>query len=214
MESLKTAKEVVKFCEDRDVEIIHLWFVDILGQLKAVAITLPRAGHRARGRRGRGRLVGRGLRAHLRERPGRDAGHQHLPDAPLEGERRKRRPAHLRHPQPGRLPVHRGHPLRHEAPREEARPRRAAPPTSDRSWSTSTSRGSRTARFSTRPATSTRCRTTSAPSSAPARSRRSRPWRSRWRRRTTRSRTASTRSTSATPKRSKWPTRRSPTATS
>ena len=40
MESLKTAKDVVKFCEERGVEMIHLWFVDILGQLKAVAITL------------------------------------------------------------------------------------------------------------------------------------------------------------------------------
>ncbi len=39
MESLKTAKDVVKFCEDRDIEIIQLWFVDILGQLKAVSIT-------------------------------------------------------------------------------------------------------------------------------------------------------------------------------
>ncbi|HEU4724532.1 MAG TPA: glutamine synthetase family protein [Candidatus Eisenbacteria bacterium] len=39
MESLKTAKDVVKFCEDRDVELIQLWFVDILGQLKAVSIT-------------------------------------------------------------------------------------------------------------------------------------------------------------------------------
>jgi glutamine synthetase len=40
MESLKTAKDVVKFCEERGVEMIHLWFVDILGQLKAVGITL------------------------------------------------------------------------------------------------------------------------------------------------------------------------------
>ncbi len=40
MESLKTAKDVVKFCEERGVEMIHVWFVDILGQLKAVAITL------------------------------------------------------------------------------------------------------------------------------------------------------------------------------
>ncbi|HSQ60001.1 MAG TPA: glutamine synthetase family protein [Acidobacteriota bacterium] len=39
MESIKTAKDVVKFCEERDVEIIQLWFVDILGQLKAVSIT-------------------------------------------------------------------------------------------------------------------------------------------------------------------------------
>jgi glutamine synthetase len=39
MESLKTAKDVVKFCEERDVELIQLWFVDILGQLKAVSIT-------------------------------------------------------------------------------------------------------------------------------------------------------------------------------
>jgi glutamine synthetase len=39
MDSLKTAKDVVKFCEDRDVELIQLWFVDILGQLKAVSIT-------------------------------------------------------------------------------------------------------------------------------------------------------------------------------
>ena len=44
MESLKTAKEVVKFCEERGVEMIHLWFVDILGQLKAVAITLRELG--------------------------------------------------------------------------------------------------------------------------------------------------------------------------
>jgi glutamine synthetase len=41
---LKTAKEVVKFCEERGVEMIHLWFVDILGQLKAVAITLRELG--------------------------------------------------------------------------------------------------------------------------------------------------------------------------
>ena len=40
MESLKTVKDVVKFCEERGVEMIHFWFVDILGQLKAVAITL------------------------------------------------------------------------------------------------------------------------------------------------------------------------------
>ncbi|MGE5177648.1 MAG: glutamine synthetase family protein [Bacteroidota bacterium] len=40
MEGLKSAKDVVKFCEERDVEMIHLWFVDILGQLKSVAITL------------------------------------------------------------------------------------------------------------------------------------------------------------------------------
>jgi glutamine synthetase len=39
MESLKTAKDVVRFCEERDVEVIQLWFVDILGQLKAVSIT-------------------------------------------------------------------------------------------------------------------------------------------------------------------------------
>ena len=44
MESLKTAKDVVKFCEERGVEMIHLWFVDILGQLKAVAITLRELG--------------------------------------------------------------------------------------------------------------------------------------------------------------------------
>ena len=44
MESLKTAKDVVKFCEERDVEMIHLWFVDILGQLKAVGITLRELG--------------------------------------------------------------------------------------------------------------------------------------------------------------------------
>ena len=41
MESLKTAGDVVKFCEERGVEMIHLWFVDILGQLKAVGITRP-----------------------------------------------------------------------------------------------------------------------------------------------------------------------------
>ena len=40
MESLKSAKEIVKFCEERGVEMIHLWFVDILGQLKSVGITL------------------------------------------------------------------------------------------------------------------------------------------------------------------------------
>lgn len=40
MESLKTADDVVKFCEERGVEMIHLWFVDILGQLKSVGITL------------------------------------------------------------------------------------------------------------------------------------------------------------------------------
>ncbi|HEY7727323.1 MAG TPA: glutamine synthetase beta-grasp domain-containing protein [Candidatus Eisenbacteria bacterium] len=40
MESLTTANEVVKFCEERGVEMIHLWFVDILGQLKSVGITL------------------------------------------------------------------------------------------------------------------------------------------------------------------------------
>ena len=40
MESLRTTKEVVKFCEERGVEMIHMWFVDILGQLKAVGITL------------------------------------------------------------------------------------------------------------------------------------------------------------------------------
>ncbi len=39
MESLKTASDVVKFCEERGVEMIHLWFVDILGQLKSVGIT-------------------------------------------------------------------------------------------------------------------------------------------------------------------------------
>jgi glutamine synthetase len=41
MESLKTARDVIKFCEERGVEMIHLWFVDILGQLKAVGITRP-----------------------------------------------------------------------------------------------------------------------------------------------------------------------------
>ena len=40
MESLKSTKDVVKFCEERGVEMIHLWFVDILGQLKSVGITL------------------------------------------------------------------------------------------------------------------------------------------------------------------------------
>src|SRR5437667_98711 len=40
MESLKSTKEIVKFCEERGVEMIHLWFVDILGQLKSVGITL------------------------------------------------------------------------------------------------------------------------------------------------------------------------------
>jgi glutamine synthetase len=44
MDSLKTAKDVVKFCEERGVEMIHLWFVDILGQLKAVGITLRELG--------------------------------------------------------------------------------------------------------------------------------------------------------------------------
>ena len=44
MEGLKSAKDVVKFCEERDVEMIHLWFVDILGQLKSVAITLRELG--------------------------------------------------------------------------------------------------------------------------------------------------------------------------
>src|SRR5207248_8427636 len=39
MESLKSAKEIVKFCEERGVEMIHLWFVDIQGQLKSVGIT-------------------------------------------------------------------------------------------------------------------------------------------------------------------------------
>ena len=39
MEGLKTARDVVKFCEERDIELIQLWFVDILGQLKAVTIT-------------------------------------------------------------------------------------------------------------------------------------------------------------------------------
>ena len=39
MESLKSAEDVVKFCEERGVEMIHLWFVDILGQLKSVGIT-------------------------------------------------------------------------------------------------------------------------------------------------------------------------------
>src|SRR5690349_15424098 len=39
MDGLKSAKDVVKFCEEQDVEMIHLWFVDILGQLKSVAIT-------------------------------------------------------------------------------------------------------------------------------------------------------------------------------
>jgi glutamine synthetase len=41
MESLKTAGDVIKFCEERGVEMIHFWFVDILGQLKAVGITRP-----------------------------------------------------------------------------------------------------------------------------------------------------------------------------
>ena len=40
MEGLKTTGDVIKFCEERGVEMIHLWFVDILGQLKAVGITL------------------------------------------------------------------------------------------------------------------------------------------------------------------------------
>ncbi len=40
MESLKSAEDVIKFCEERGVEMIHLWFVDILGQLKSVGITL------------------------------------------------------------------------------------------------------------------------------------------------------------------------------
>src|SRR6185295_12098330 len=40
MESLKSTKEIVKFCEERGVGMIHLWFVDILGQLKSVGITL------------------------------------------------------------------------------------------------------------------------------------------------------------------------------
>ncbi len=40
MEGLKSKKEIVKFCEEKGVEMIHLWFVDILGQLKAVGITL------------------------------------------------------------------------------------------------------------------------------------------------------------------------------
>lgn len=44
MEGLKSAKDVVKFCEEHDVEMIHLWFVDILGQLKSVAITLRELG--------------------------------------------------------------------------------------------------------------------------------------------------------------------------
>lgn len=44
MEGLKSAKDVIKFCEERDVEMIHLWFVDILGQLKSVAITLRELG--------------------------------------------------------------------------------------------------------------------------------------------------------------------------
>ena len=40
MESLKSVEDVIKFCEERGVEMIHLWFVDILGQLKSVGITL------------------------------------------------------------------------------------------------------------------------------------------------------------------------------
>ena len=44
MEGLKTARDVVKFCEERDIELIQLWFVDILGQLKAVTITSQELG--------------------------------------------------------------------------------------------------------------------------------------------------------------------------
>ena len=61
MEGLKTPKDVVKFCEERDVEMIHLWFVDILGQLKSVAITLRELGTALE------EGVVAGLEGHLRE---------------------------------------------------------------------------------------------------------------------------------------------------
>ena len=97
MESLKTAKDVVKFCEERGVEMIHLWFVDILGQLKAVAITLRELGVALAEGVG---IDGSSVEGFARIYESDLVAMPDVSDVPapaVEGERRERRPAHLRH---------------------------------------------------------------------------------------------------------------------
>ena len=97
---------VLRTIEERDIRFVRLWFTDVLGTLKSVAV----APGRARGRVRRGhrlrRLGDRGLRAGLRGRHARQARPVDLPGAAVAR----------------RQPRHRADVLRHHAARRLRRP--------------------------------------------------------------------------------------------
>ena len=45
MENFDTQQHVIQSCRDHDVKFIRLWFTDILGMLKSVAITIEELEH-------------------------------------------------------------------------------------------------------------------------------------------------------------------------
>ena len=203
---------VLRTLEERDIRFVRLWFTDVLGYLKSVAIAPGRTRRRLRRGHRLRRLVDRRLRAGVRIRHRRPARSVDLPGAAVDHERGQAPLGAdvLRHHHARRVAVmgrlaaraapsagqgQRPGLLLLRAPRDRVLPAAA--------------RDRTTARFRSRPttaATSTRPCTTPRRTSAGTPSTRWSRWASRWSSATTRARPASRRSTCATPTRCRWPT--------
>ena len=184
---------VLRTLEERDIRFVRLWFTDVSGYLKAVAVAPGRdrggvrRGHRLR------RLGDRGLRAGLRVRHARQARPRHVPgDARGQGAAQRHRADVLRHHAARRLAVL-GRPAARAAPGAGQGRRHGVHLLHPPRGRVLPAQGPahRRQRRPSRPtpaATSTCPRTTWRTTSAGRRSSRWRPWASRWSSATTRSR--------------------------
>lgn len=112
----KQQEFVLRTLEERDIRFVRLWFTDVLGFLKSVAVApaeLEQAFDEGIGFDGSAIE----LRPGLRVRHDRQAGSVHLPGPALARGGPRHRPHVLRHPHAGRLAV-----LRRPALRAQARP--------------------------------------------------------------------------------------------
>ncbi len=118
----KQQEFVLRTLEERDIRFVRLWFTDVLGFLKSVAVApaeLEQAFDEGIGFDGSAIE----LRPGLRVRHDRQAGPEHLPDTAVARRGPRDRPDVLRHPDAGRLPVLRGPALRPQAhPGQDLRP--------------------------------------------------------------------------------------------
>ena len=77
----QTGRVRARTLEERDIRFVRLWFTDVLGFLKSVAVAPAELGGRVRGGHRLRRVGGRGVRPRLRGRHDRCAGPVHVPAA-------------------------------------------------------------------------------------------------------------------------------------